>query len=123
MDGTKQCNVTSCNIFLLKIPIKNLYLDRSLYDTAKSSVVHAGDSNLGPSVAIDDAVNSNTAEKNGAFMSGGGGGITKLYRGWLEVSLTEPVAIMGFEITSTAWENLNNNPDGILKARIINSSF
>ena len=36
----------------------------------------------------------------------------------LEVGFTEPIEIMGFEITSTAWENPSNNPNGLLKARI-----
>ena len=52
----------------------------------------------------------------GAFMSGGGS-VSKFYRGWIEVELSEPIDIMGFEIASTAWENLEENPNGILKAR------
>ena len=69
-------------------------------------------------MAIDDKVNSDTTSKNGAFMSGGGAGVSKFHRGWLEVGFTEPIEIMGFEITSTAWENPSNNPNGLLKARI-----
>ena len=95
-----------------------LFTDRSFYSSAKSSELHAGDSTLGPDQAIDDTVNSDTGSKAGAFMAGGGGGLAKQKHGWLEVSLTEPIDLIGCEITSTAWENTNNNPDGLIKARI-----
>ena len=107
------------NILLWKIFFQKLtYLDRSYYSSVKSSAIHSENSALGPSLAIDDEVNSDTTSKNGAFMSGGGAGVSKFHRGWLEVGFTEPIEIMGFEITSTAWENPSNNPNGLLKARI-----
>ena len=97
-----------------------LSTDRSLYASAKSTQLHMNDNNYGPSVAIDDQNHplsgretDGATGKPGSFISGGGSGVPKFQRGWIEISLTEPTELMGLQVAASCFY-LSNFPNGFL---------
>ena len=94
--------------------------DRALYASAKGSAIHQSIAAYGPQTAIDgqeQGLSAPTSEvplaKEGTYLAGGGG-VPKFTKPWIEISLTEPIELMGLKISSSCLQ-LGSFPNGFLQ--------